>query len=181
MYDIFSNNKIGYLKATASQAAGTALTNVVNFNEKNTGSPAITVDSDGALNYSVPPNNYERTSRALILIEVSNIGAAGTLTLTFQDMLYNPKSASNEWDTDFAVLSPIIADGLYAIDLKGFGEQLRISAIVGVNAVTWSAFAIGFEAERRPVVQSNVTVLTPTLATDRVQPMTYPAITDPSY
>ena len=181
MYDIFSNSKIGYLRAHADQVVGTVVNSIVNFNEKNSGSATTTVNSDGSITYSVPANNTERTTRALILIEVTNVNATGTLDITVEDMLYNPSAADNEWDADFCVIPQIIKAGLYAIDLKGFGEQLKLSSKATVETITWGAIAIGFEAEKRPVVQSNVTILTPVYATDRTQPMTSSAITDPTY
>ena len=148
MYDIFSNNKISNLRTVASQDAGAA-------NQP---------DNDGVdLQEIGDKGNYERTTRGALLIEVTSVGNAGTLDVIVQD--YDLQNET--WDTDFCTLDQIDAAGLYRFDLKYVKQKIRLNATVGGNAVVWGAKFIGFDATRRPVKQSDSTLLTGTYASDR--------------
>jgi hypothetical protein len=161
MYDIFSNNKISLLRNSAQQTPGTATQLEVNMQDKN----AVV-------------GNYERSNRALIILDVTAVASNGTLDITIEDYLFNSKGVAGEWDVDFATIPQITEAGLYAFEIRNFGSKLRLSGKCTTANITWNAILIGFEATRRPVEQADATVLTATYATDRLQPLTSAAIAD---
>ena len=148
MYDILSNHKICNIRSLASQDAGVA-------NQP---------DNDGVDLQEIGDKGlYERNTRGLLLIEVTGVGNAGTLDIIVQDFDHQ----NEVWDADFLTLEQIDAAGLYHYDLKYFNKKIRLNATVGGNAVSWGAKLVTFDATRRPVKQSDSTLLTGTLASDR--------------
>lgn len=142
--DILANHKIADLRVSASQDIGTA-------NQ---------LDID-LMELSDSPGLYERTSKGLVLVEVTDV-SGGTLDLIMSD---SPDDVT--YDADFATIEQIDATGLYAFVVDGINRHFRLAATVATHAVVWGAKFIGFEAERRPVKQSDVTELTVTYGSGR--------------
>jgi hypothetical protein len=148
MYDIFSNNKVFYLKQYDSQAAA-----ATENHPADAGVDLWALSENGL---------YERNNRVLILIDVLSVGTGGTLDLIIQD--YGPDDET--WDADFCTLDQITEAGLYMVDLKYFRQKIRLNAVVATDAVGWSAYGVSFDATRRPVKQT-WTQITKTYATNR--------------
>lgn len=145
MYDIFSNHKISNLRSYASQEVGNADQTVIDLQE-----------------VSDSPGLRERTTKGLIIVDVVSVGTGGTLDLVVKDSMDNVT-----YDVDFATIDQIDAAGFYAFEIDGINRYFFLDATVGTDAVAWSAVFIGFDAQRRPVKQSDITELTVTYASDR--------------
>lgn len=149
MYDIFSNNKICKVRDYAEQSVGAA------YQPSETGIDLQEIAENGLC---------ERTTRGLLLVEVGAVGAGGTLTLVFQDLAERTETV---WDADFCTLEAISTTGDYSFDVDGIKNKFRLLATVGVAAISWGAQFIGFNAQRRPVKQTDFEELTGTYATGR--------------
>jgi len=145
MYDIFSNHKIAVLRALALQSIGAADQTIVDLQE-----------------VSDLPGLRERTTRGLLLIDVTSVDNGGLLDLVLKD---SPDGVT--YDTDFITIPQIDAAGLYAIDVDGINRNFTLASTITVDGVTWGAVFIGFDAQRRPVKQTDITVLTPVYAANR--------------
>jgi len=140
MYDILSNHRIARLRSVADETAGAAAN-----------SPATEIDLfTGGL-----------ANRALILIDVTTVASGGTLDIVVQD-----SSDDSTYDTDFLTIPQITAAGLYLVVVDDPNRYLRLLHDVDTNTVTWGAYLITFEEQRRPVTQAG-TVLTGTYGTGR--------------
>jgi hypothetical protein len=144
--DILANHKICSLRVPASQGISAAAQLKIDLMEA-----------------SDVPGIYERTSKGLILIEVSSLGAGAKLNLLVKD---SPDDVT--YDDDFVTIEEIDATGLYAIPVDGINRYFYLYSTVTVDAVVWGAAFIGFEAQRRPVKQSDATELTVTYGDGRL-------------
>lgn len=142
---ILENHKIADLRVSASQSIGAA--------------DQLEID---LMELSDSPGLYERTSKGLVLVEVTVVGAGATLDLVMKD---SPDDVT--YDADFASMTQIDATGLYAFVVDGINRYFKLRSTVATDAITWGAKFIGFEAERRPVKQSDITELTVTYGTGR--------------
>lgn len=147
MYDILSSHKVCNMRTLASQDAGSTNNLVINLQE------AVTA----AL------GQYERTSRGLLIIGVTSVAAGGLLDIVVQDSL----EEGSGYDTDFATIEQIDSVGYYVVDLKNIQRYMYLRSTVSNAAVVWGAIFIGFDAERRPVQQSDTTELDVTYGTGR--------------
>ena len=140
MYDILSNNKVVKVRASSAQTPGTAT------------SPAQAIDlfSGGLAN------------RALLIIDVTAVAVGGKLTITAQD-----SNDNSTFDADFITFAQITATGFYLAVIDDPERYLRFSATVADANVTWNAYLITFEEQRRPVTQSADAVLAATYGTGR--------------
>lgn len=145
MFDIFSNHKIAILRALALQNIGNEDQLVVDLQEL----------SDVA-------GIRERTTKGLILVDVTSVDNGGTLDLVGKDSMDNIT-----FDADFVTIPQIDAAGLYAFVVDGIQRYFFLDSTDGTDGVTWGAVFIGFDAQRRPVKQSDITQLTPVYAADR--------------
>lgn len=145
-FDILSNHKICNMRTVADQTTGTANQTAVDLQEEVT----------------TFLNQRERTSRGLLIIAVTSVGAGGTLDLIVMD-----SNDNITYDTDFATLTQIDAVGLYVADIKDTQRYLMLRATAGTDTVAWGAVFIGFDAQRRPVQQSDATELTVTKGSGR--------------
>lgn len=143
--DILANNKFGDLRVHASQDVGAA--------------NQLEID---LMELSDSPGIRERTSKGLILIEVTAVAEGGTLDLIVKD---SPDGTT--YDADFATLPQIDSTGLYAAVVDGINRYFYLAATVGTAAISWGAKFIGFEAQRRPVKQSDITELAVTYGSGR--------------
>ena len=144
MYDILSNHKVVNVKTHATQTTGTAVTTAKDLME---------VAENGL---------RERSSRGLLVVFVTAVNTTGDITLTVQD--------SNDdvtYDADFVTLTKIEAAGVYIADLKGIRRYFKISSVCADANVDWGAILITFDAERKPVKQSDTTELTVTYGSSR--------------
>lgn len=143
--DILSNHKVMSLRVAANQTAGSADQLVVNLQEQ---------DTDTGL--------YERTTDVLVVIEVTNVNTTGDLTVVAKD-----SNDGTTYDADFATLANIDEAGLYVAHLKGVRNYLKLYTTVADATVAWGAIGIGFNAVRKPVVQTDATEVTVTYGTGR--------------
>lgn len=140
MFDILGNHKFLRVRSVADEAAGAAAN-----------SPATEIDLfTGGL-----------ANRALLLIDVTSVGTGGTLDLIVQD---SPDDTT--YDADFLTIPQITAAGLYLVVVDDPERYLRLNHDVDTDTVTWGAYLITFEEQRRPVTQAGTT-LTGTYGTGR--------------
>lgn len=140
MYDILSNHKVEILRSVAIENAGAAAN-----------SPATEIDLfTGGL-----------ANRALLIIDVTTVASGGTLDIVVQD-----SSDDTTYDADFMTIPQITEAGLYLVVVDDPNRYLRLLHDVDTAAVTWGAYLVTFEEQRRPVTQSGTT-LTPVYGTDR--------------
>ena len=142
MYDILSNHRIEVILSVQQKSAAAA---------------ANYPDDDG---FDLWENN-QLPNRVLIVVDVQTVATNGTLDLIVQD-----SSDQSTWDADFITAAQIDEAGLYFIDVNDPNRYLRLSGDVDTAAVTWGAYLVTFEDQRRPVTQSGST-LTLTYGTDR--------------
>lgn len=145
MFDIFSNHKIADLRVHASQSIGNEDQLVIDLQE-----------------LSDVPGIRERTTKGLILVEVTLVDNGGTLDLVGKDSIDGVT-----YDADFVTIPQIDAVGLYAFEVDGIQRYFFLDSTVATDAVEWGAKFIGFDAQRRPVKQTDSTRLTPVYASDR--------------
>lgn len=144
MYDILSNHKVVNVKTHATQSVGTAATSAKDLME---------VAENGL---------RERSSRGLLVVFVTDVNTTGDIILTVQD-----SNDDSTYDTDFITLTKIEAAGVYIADLKGIRRYFKISSVCADANVDWGAVLITFDAERKPVKQSDTTELTATYGSGR--------------
>jgi hypothetical protein len=146
MYDVTKNNKICNLRTHATQTQGAADQLVVELQEE--------ISTKGL---------YERSTDMLVLIEVTTVNSTGTLTIVGKDAV----PGSSSYDADFASIPVISAAGLYYFVVQGIRGRFKLGATVANASVDWSAKGITFDAQRRPVVQTDATAKTVTYGTGR--------------
>jgi len=126
MFDILSNHKAIRVRSGAAQSAGAETV------------PASAIDlfSGGLAN------------RGLLVIDVSAVASGGKLDIVATDSPDN-----DTYDADFATIAQITAAGLYLAVIDDPERYLKFVATVTTNDVTWGAYFITFEEQRRPVTQ----------------------------
>lgn len=139
MYDILSNHKVELIRSGAVQTPGAATVPAT----------ALNLHSGGLAN------------RALLIIDVSAVATNGDLTIVAQD-----SSDGTTYDADFATIANITAVGLYTAVIDDPNKFIRFAATVADANVTWGAYLVTFEEQRRPVTQAG-TNLAITYGTDR--------------
>ena len=144
MYDIYHNHKIVNVRTHAAQSPGTAATTAKDLME---------IAENGL---------RERNTHGLLIIFVTNVNTTGDITLTVQD---SPDNST--FDADFATLTGITAAGVYTADVSGINRYMKLSSVCADANVEWGALLITFDAERRPVKQSDSTALTVTYGSGR--------------
>lgn len=146
MYQIVKNNKICNLRSHAAQTPGAADQLVVELQQE--------IGTTG---------HYERSTDMLVLVEVTNVNTTGTLTIVGQDAV----PGSSSYDADFASIPVINAAGLYYFVVQGIRGRFKLNATVASANVEWNAKGITFDAQKRPVVQTDGTSKTVTYGTGR--------------
>ena len=131
MYDILSNHKVEVICSVASQDVG------------NGTFPTTEIDlfTDGLAN------------RLLLIIDVTSVGTGGTLDLVAQD-----SEDDATYDADFVTFAQIDEAGTYIAVIDDPNRYFRVKATVGTDGVTWGAYMVTFEEQRRPVAQSETTI-----------------------
>lgn len=131
MFDILSNNRFEIIQSSTAEAAAGAAANA---------------PSDNGFDLWA---NDQLPNRCLILLDVTNVGTGGELDLIVQD-----SADGTTWDTDFITVDTIDAKGLYLIEVDDPKRYLRLNHNTTTDAVTWAAYLITYENQRRPVTQS---------------------------
>lgn len=147
MFDIKSNHKICKFREHATQTIGAA--DQPSANGVNTAE-----ESANGL--------YSRNSRGLLIVEVTDVNTTGTLTLLFKD-----KSLRENAFATMITLDAISAAGLYYLAIKDYKQYVKLAATVANASVVWGSSFITFDALRRPVKQTDATLLTATIAAGR--------------
>lgn len=132
MYDILNNHRIEIVRSVAANSIGAA----------------NLPDDDGFDLWE----NTQLPNCALIIVDVTSVGTSGTLDLIVQD-----SEDDTTFDADFITVDQITATGLYFIDVNDPERYLRLNATVATDSVTWGAYIMTFEDQRRPVTQSGTT------------------------
>ena len=138
---IVKSHKVCNLRTSAAQSSGTANQLAVDLQE---------VSATGF---------RERSTSMLVIVTVTNING-GTLIVVGIDALPN----STEFDLDYVTAATISADGIYLIEIKEIKGEFRLRSTADAT-ITWGAIGVSFNATRRPVVQTDATVLTTTYGT----------------
>lgn len=133
MFDILSNHKIARLRTPAEQSAS-----------------AANQPSDDGLDMWTA---NQLPNRALIIVDVYAVAEGGSLTIIGQD-----STDQSTWDEDWCTLTAITATGLYVADVADFYRYLRLNATVADAAISWGAWVVTFEDQRRPVTQTGTTL-----------------------
>lgn len=141
MYDILNNHRVMVVRSVATEAAAGAAAN----------SPASELDL----------HTYGLANRALLVIDVTDVGTGGVLDLIVQD---SPDDIT--YDADFITIPQITETGLYLVVVDDPDRYLRVNHNTTTDAVTWGAYLMTFEEQRRPVAQMG-SVLTGTYGTGR--------------
>ena len=142
MFDILNNHRIEIMLSVQQKSAGDA----VNYPSDN--------------GFDLWENN-QLPNRALIIVDVQTVATGGSLILIVQD-----STDQSTWDEDYITCETIDEAGLYFIDVNDPYRYIRLNGDVDDAAVTWGAYLITFEDQRRPVTQSGST-LTLTYGTGR--------------
>jgi hypothetical protein len=146
MYNVLDNHKISNMRTVAQQTPGAASQTTIDLQEAVTAHLGL----------------RERTSKGLIIIAVTAVAAGATLDIIVRDSLDN-----STFDADFATLDQIDATGLYVAVVDGIQRYAYLRSTVATDNITWGAVFVGFDAERRPVQQSDTTELDVTYGTGR--------------
>jgi hypothetical protein len=143
---IAKNHKICNLRTHADQTQGSADQLVVNLQEE--------ISTTG---------NYERSTDMLVIVEVTTVNSTGTLLIVAKDAVPGPGT----YDADFGTLASITAAGVYYFVLQGIRGVLKLYTTVANATVAWGAKGVTFDAQKRPVVQTDATVKVLTYGTGR--------------